>query len=81
MAVKVRYLCLLFLIPLAACSYTTYLSDADEHGGTVNLVTELNKASAVEKANEHCHKYNLVARVTRTDPQSNTLAFVCQTAN
>ena len=76
-----RYLCLLILIPLAACSYTTYLSNADAHGGTVNLVTEFNKDSAIKKANEHCQKYNLVARITETDAQSNTLAFVCQSAD
>jgi hypothetical protein len=73
-----RYLCLLLLITLAACSYTTYLTGADEHGGTVNLVTELNKDGAIEKANEHCHNYNGVARVTGTDPQSNTLTFICE---
>jgi hypothetical protein len=75
-----RLLYLLFLAPLAGCSYTTYLSDADEHGGTVNLVTELSHDSAVEKANEHCHQYNLAARVTGTDRGSNTMTFVCQPA-
>ena len=60
-----RYACLLLLITLSACSYTTYLSGADEHGGTVNLVTDLSKDGAIENANEHCHKYNLVARVIR----------------
>ena len=36
-----RTLALLLLIPLGACSYTTYLSGADENGGTVNLVAVL----------------------------------------
>ena len=73
-----RYLYLLILIPLAACSYTTWLTGADEHGGTVNGVTELSKDSAIEKANDHCHQFGRVARVTGTDATSNTLTFTCQ---
>jgi hypothetical protein len=73
-----RYLYLLLLVPLAACSYTTYLSDADERGGTVNLVTELTQGAALEKANEHCHQYNRIARVIATDPTSNTMTFACE---
>jgi hypothetical protein len=72
-----RCLWLLLLIPVAACSYTTYLTGADEKGGTVNMVTELSHDSAVAKANEHCHKYNRVATAIRTDPTSNTLTFSC----
>lgn len=75
-----RHLWFLGLILLAGCSYTTYLSGADEHGGTVNLVTEFNKDNAIEKAQEHCRKYNLVAYVKSTDPQSNTLSFSCEPA-
>jgi hypothetical protein len=73
-----KYLSLLLLLPLAACSYTTYLTSADEHGGTVNMVTELNKDSAIEKAKAHCQQYNLVAEVTGNDRASNTLTFACQ---
>jgi hypothetical protein len=73
-----KYLCLLLLAPLAGCAYTTYLSGADEHGVRVNLVTDLNQDSAVQKAKDHCAKYNLVARVTDTDLASSTLSFVCQ---
>jgi hypothetical protein len=69
---------LLLLVPLAACSYTTYLTGADEKGGTVNMVTELNKDGAIEKANQHCAQYHKIARVTWTDPGSNTLRFACQ---
>jgi hypothetical protein len=72
-----RYLCLLLVVTLGGCSYT-YLSGADEKGGTVNLVTDFNKDSAVRTAKEHCHEYNRVARVTVSDGQSNTLSFVCQ---
>ena len=75
-----RTLALLLLIPLGACSYTTYLSGADENGGTVNLVTQIGMDSAVEKANAHCHQYNRVARVIRTDQQSSSLTFVCEQA-
>lgn len=75
-----RLLFLLLLAPLAACSYTTYLSGADEHGGRVNLVTELSQDSAVEKANDHCRRYNLSARITGTDLASSTMTFVCQPA-
>lgn len=73
-----RIAVLLLLAALAGCSYTTYLSGADENGGTVNMVTQLNKDSAVEKANEHCRKYDKVARVIGNDRQSSTLTFVCQ---
>lgn len=74
-----RYLGLLLLaLPLGACSYTTYLSGADEHGGTVNMVTQLNKDNAVEKANEHCGQYGRTARIIHTDPQSSSLTFSCQ---
>ncbi|HEX4177129.1 MAG TPA: hypothetical protein VHY57_01780 [Rhizomicrobium sp.] len=66
------------LIPLTGCSYTTWLTGADENGGTVNGVNQLSTDSAVEKANEHCHKYNKVARVIRTDQASSTLTFSCQ---
>ena len=63
-----RLLFLLLLAPLAACSYTTYLSGADEHGGRVNLVTELSQDSAVEKANDHCRQYNLLRPDHRDRP-------------
>ena len=72
-----RYLSLALLFFLGACSYTTYLTDADEKGGTVNLVTEFSHDSAVAKANDHCHTYHRVAQVIRTDPASNTLMFSC----
>jgi hypothetical protein len=72
-----RYLGLALLFFLGACSYTTYLTDADEKGGTVNLVTEFSHDSAVAKANAHCHQYKRVAQVIRTDPASNTLMFSC----
>jgi len=73
-----RYLCLLLLAALAACSYTMYLSGADEHGGTVNMVTSLSQDSAVQKANDHCRQYHMVARVTMMDRASNSMNFVCQ---
>jgi hypothetical protein len=75
-----RLLHLLLLAPLAGCSYTTYLSGADEHGGRINLVTELSHDSAVEKANAHCRQYNLAARITGTDRASSSMTFVCQPA-
>lgn len=76
-----RYLGLLVLplvVSLGGCSYTLYLSGADEHGGTVNMVTQLNKDDAVAKANEHCGQFGRTARIIRTDPQSSTLTFSCQ---
>jgi hypothetical protein len=72
-----RYLGLALLFFLGACSYTTYLTGADENGGTVNLVTEFSHDSAVAKANDHCQQYHRVAQVVRTDPASNTLLFSC----
>ncbi len=73
-----RFLFLLFLAPmLAACSYTTYLSGADEHGGTINLVTDISRDSAIEKANEHCQQYKLVAQIVSSDPASNSMRFAC----
>jgi hypothetical protein len=78
-AMRILYL-LLLLAPLAACSYTTYLTNADEHGGTINLVTELSRDSALEKANAHCRQYNLVARIISSDPASNSMTFACQPA-
>jgi|GEM_PF-6859054 len=74
----IRLATLLLLAAVAGCSYTTTLSDADENGGTVNMVTQINKDSAVEKANEHCRGYNRVARITGTDRASNSLTFVCE---
>ena len=73
-----RIAALLLCAALAGCSYTTYLSGADENGGTVNMVTQVSKDSAMEKANAHCRQYNRVARVTGTDPASNTLTFSCE---
>jgi hypothetical protein len=72
-----RYPCLLLLTILGGCTYT-YLSGADEKGGTVNLVTEFSQDRAIEMAKEHCREYNRMARVTVSDRQSNTLSFVCQ---
>lgn len=76
-----RIAALLLLVALTGCSYTTTLSGADENGGTVNMVTQLNKDSAVEKANAHCAQYHKTARVTATDPQSNSLTFICESAS
>jgi len=73
-----RFAALLLCAVLAGCSYTTYLSGADENGGTVNMVTQLNKDDAIEKANAHCAQYHKAARVVGTDPQSSTLTFSCQ---
>ncbi len=73
-----RVLVLLLLLPLAACSYTMYLSGADENGGLVNLVPELGQDAALEKANAHCSQYHRVARVVAWDQASSSLRFVCQ---
>ena len=73
-----KVLVLLLLVPLAGCAYTNYLSGDDAHGGTVNLVTDLNMDSAIQKAKEHCARYHLDARVTTTDLASSTIQFVCQ---
>jgi hypothetical protein len=70
--------CLLLLVGLAGCSYTTYLSGADEHGVTVNMVTQLTRDSAIQKANDHCAQYHLAARLISDDPASNTMRFACQ---
>ena len=72
-----KYLALLFLPVLGACSYTTYISGADEHGGTVNLVTGLSRDSAVEKAKAYCQNYHREARITATDLASNSMTFEC----
>ncbi len=74
-----RVLYLLLLLPLAAsCSYTMYISDATERGGVVHMVNQLNHGAAVEKAEDHCRDYNLVARTVSEDPASGSLRFVCQ---
>ena len=73
-----RLLVLVLLAPLAGCSYATYISNADEHGGTVNLVTGLSHDGAVENARDHCRKYNLTAVIVSTDTASNSMTFVCQ---
>lgn len=73
-----RLLVLVLLAVLAACSYTTYISDADEHGGTVNLVTGISHEGAVENAKDYCRKYNLTAAITHEDTASNSMTFVCQ---
>lgn len=64
---------LLLLLPLAGCSYFMYLSDADEQGGTVNLVTDIDQDAAVKKTNDHCQQYHLAARVIATDLASGTM--------
>ncbi|HUO03073.1 MAG TPA: hypothetical protein VMU31_09855 [Rhizomicrobium sp.] len=75
-----RYWRLLLLLPLAGCSYTMYLSGADEHGGTVNMVTEMGQDAALQKAKDHCAQYHLDARVLSTDLPSGTMRFSCQPA-
>ena len=74
----VRLLVLALLVPLAGCSYTTYISNADEHGGTVNLVTGLSHDGAVENAKDYCRKYNLAAVITHEDAASSSMTFTCQ---
>lgn len=69
---------LLLLLPLAGCSYTEYLSSADENGGTVNMVTEMGQDTAIKKANDHCAQYHLAARVLQMDLPSGTMRFSCQ---
>src|ERR1700760_2093819 len=58
-----RLLCplLLCLLPLAGCSHTMYLTDADQHGGTVNMVTTWSEDTAFEKAQDHCAQYHRTA--------------------
>jgi hypothetical protein len=73
-----KTLCLLLLLPLGACSYTNYLSGADENGGTVNLVTPMTEDAALASAKEHCHKYGRVARIGHNDQASNTMTFTCE---
>ena len=68
----------LLLLPLAGCSYTMYLSGADENGGVVNLVTDMSQDAALDKAKEHCAQYHLGARVIATDLPSATMRFSCQ---
>jgi hypothetical protein len=75
-----RLLVLVLLLPLAGCGYTMYLSDADEHGGTVNMVTDLTRDAALEKARDHCHQYNLDMRIVSESSSSNSLMFSCQPA-
>ena len=73
-----RLLVLALLAPLAGCSYATYVSNGDEHGGTVNLVTGLTHDGAVENAKDHCAKYKLAAVIVSNDTASNSMTFVCQ---
>ncbi len=73
-----KSLALLLLLPLAACSAAMYLSGADEHGGTVNLVPNLGEDAAMEKANRHCAQYHDVARLVVRDQASSSLQFACQ---
>jgi hypothetical protein len=72
---------LLCLLPLGGCSYTMYLTDADQRGGTVNFVTEWAQDSAFEKAKDHCRKYNRVARLGVTNLGSGTMTFFCEDPN
>lgn len=70
--------CLLLLLPLAGCSYALSLSGADEHGGTVDMVTTNTQDDALAKANAHCAQYHLAARVLKTDLAAGTMQFSCQ---
>jgi hypothetical protein len=69
---------LLLLLPLAGCAYALSLSGADEHGGTVNMVTTNTQDDALAKATEHCSQYHRVARVIKTDLAAGTVQFSCQ---
>lgn len=73
-----RLATLLLLATLAGCSYTTWLTGADENGGTVNGVNQLSTDAAIEKANAHCAQYKKTAHVIHTDQASSTLTFACQ---
>ena len=73
-----RYLWLALLAPLTACSYTTFITGADEHGGTVNFVTHFTEDGALDAANDHCQQFGKVARIAHNDPASNTMTFTCE---
>jgi uncharacterized protein YceK len=73
-----RYLWLAFLVPLAGCSYVMPITDADENGGTVNLVgSRYGEDSAMQKAADYCSQYHRVAQKLHHDPGSSVLTFTC----
>ena len=61
------------LAPLAGRFHATCVSNADGHGGPVNLVTDLTHDGAVANARDHCAKDKLAAVIV-----SNNMTFVCQ---
>jgi hypothetical protein len=76
---RMRYAGLLLCaLVLSGCEHTMYLSDADAHGGTVNLVTTWQEDAAFDKAKEHCAQYHLDARRMMSVPGTSTLRFTCE---
>jgi hypothetical protein len=66
------------LLLLSGCGYTQYLSDADQHGGTVNFVDDWSQDAAFDKAKAHCAQYHRDARRVMSVPGTDTLKFLCE---
>ncbi len=76
------YLWLVLLAPLAACSFAMPVTDADENGGTVNLVTNpYGTGAALKAAQHHCDQYHRRARMLQSDQASNSMTFSCYDPN
>ena len=69
-----RFVLVGILLAVSGCSS---LSAANERGGVISHVSGWDRDKAFKLADDHCHKYGRVARVSGTDALDGTMTFDC----
>lgn len=69
-----RVFLILSLLALGGCSS---LTAANERGGILSHVTGFDRDKAFKMADDHCHKYGRVARISGTNELDNSMTFDC----
>ena len=62
------------VLVLAGCSS---LTAANERGGVISHVSGLDRDKAFKLADDHCHKYGRVARISGENGLDGTMTFDC----
>jgi hypothetical protein len=70
-----RVVLLTILLALVGCAPS--LTGANERGGMVSHVGGWNRAESLALADEHCHKFGRLARISGTSPMDSMITFDC----
>jgi len=69
-----RFAILGLLVSLAACSSVTA---ENERGGIISHVSGLDRDKSFQMADDNCHKYKRVARISGQDALEATMTYDC----